>query len=437
MDILDIISTKRDRQQHTPQQIDFLIEQVLKPETPSYQLSAWLMAAYLNGLNFDETTWLTQSIANHGAKLDLSVLEGPSVDKHSTGGVGDKVTLIVLPMLASLGMNVVKMSGRALGITGGTCDKLEGVPGFTIQLSPEKMLEIAKKIKIGWTGHSIDLAPADKVLYALRDVTCTISSIPLITASILSKKLAAGAKNIIMDVKCGSGAFMHNFDEAKALADSLVAVGDRSGVKVSTVISDMDQPLGRAVGNNLELIEMIQVLQGKSQPRLMELCNHICAMALVSCGIESDFETAKQKSQQSIDSGKALEKAQEWFATQGADPKLFEQNQPDLATAPVVKTICYSGETGFVSQWDARIVGEVALELGGGRKKKEDNIDHRVGIVSHIEVGQKLEPGQTLYKIHAADQASADLAEENLKQALKISENFVAPAKVILDTSKL
>lgn len=422
MDIRSVINRKRDGLAHTEDEIQYLIAGATGGTIPDYQLSAWLMAAYLNGLNEQETQCLTLAMANSGERLDLSSLPHPIIDKHSTGGVGDKTTIVLLPWLAACGMTMIKMSGRGLGITGGTVDKLESVSGFRSDLSPAEMIKQAERIGIAWTGQSANLAPADKILYSLRNATGTVDSIPLIVSSILSKKLAGGSDTLILDVKCGSGAFAKDLADAQTLRDGLIRIGSQS-MNVRAAISDMSQPLGRKVGNALEVKEAIEVLQGKSTGRFFELCLYYARLAL---GKDSHIDPVEV-----LRSGRALDKAVEWFDAQGADSKCFEA--PNWQVAPVIRDLLHTGESGFIHSVDAQVVGRTVVELGGGRRQRSDKINHTVGVETFVSVGDHVDRGDTLMRIHAESDHSAEEAMENLSQGIVISGMPVAPVPVILE----
>jgi pyrimidine-nucleoside phosphorylase len=432
MKIQDIIARKRDKGSHSQEELSWLVQAALNGEATDYQLAAWLMAAYLNGLNEDETAWLTLAMACSGERLDLSSLPGPWVDKHSTGGVGDKTTLVVLPMLTACGLTTVKMSGRGLGITGGTLDKLSSVPGFRMDLTPQEMIEQAKRVGVVLSGQTPLLAPADKILYALRDATATVDSIPLIVASVLSKKIAGGAETIVLDVKCGSGAFMESYKEACALADMLSETARHCGINVRIVITDMSQPLGSMIGNALEVQEMVSVLRGETKGRFVELCVDMVGLTLYASGVVESLEVGEQKALESLTSGRALEKARIWFEAQGAPGDFFEKPDKYLPKAPVVFSQCYEGRAGWIQKWDARAVGETVVDLGGGRRHKEDTIDVSVGIRSFIEVGSKVERGTPLFEVHAKDLPSAEKVAERLARAIAVSETPVQPQSVFL-----
>lgn len=412
MNMVDLIAKRRDQQAHTAEELAFIAQGASTESIPDYQLAAWLMASFLNPLNFQETAWLTRAMAESGERIDLTGLPTPWLDKHSTGGVGDKTTLVFLPIMAACGLTVVKMSGRGLGITGGTVDKMGAIPGFRLDLSPEEMKAQAKSIGLAITGQTPRLAPADGRLYALRDVTATVPSIPLIVSSILSKKVAGGADHVVFDVKCGAGAFMKTPAAAQVLASQLEQVGGELGLKVRARITDMDEPLGRCAGNALEVKEAMSVLRGEEQGRFRELCIGLAASALELTGIAD----AERKVIDSLDSGAALEKARQWIEAQGGDSRVCESD--DWGEAPLIQTLEWSGESGWVSDLDAEAIGHAVIDLGGGRKKKSDEINPAVGIECLAKVGDQLEPGQPIYRIHAANQADAEQAKKRLSGAM-------------------
>jgi pyrimidine-nucleoside phosphorylase len=424
---VDLIAAKRDGKSHTFEELKFLANGAANGSIPDYQLSAWLMAAYLNPLADEETALLTRAMAESGARLDLSGLPKPWVDKHSTGGVGDKTTLVLLPILGAAGLTVVKMSGRGLGITGGTVDKLGSIPGFRLDLSPDEMKRQAAEIGLSLTGQSPDLAPADKVLYALRDVTATVGSIPLIVSSILSKKIAGGAEIIALDVKCGSGAFMEDRKSAENLAAALQRVGKRLGLHVLVSISDMDEPLGSAIGNALEVQEAYNVLAGKHEgpsERFLRLCLHYASELLAACGSGSSAEEV-------LKSGDALTKFKEWILAQGGSP-FWDRNA--LPVAPVIRKALHSGGPAWVSKVEAKVVGQAVIDLGGGRAKKEDAIDPAVGIEMAVMVGSSVKAGDVLFTVHAADEQAAAAAEESVRSGIHFSDAPVEEPPLILAT---
>ena len=429
MNFVEIIARRRDGLASMPGDLAAVAQGAADGSVPDYQLAAWLMAAFLNPLSTQETAELTLAMAQSGEVLDRSGLPHPWFDKHSTGGVGDKTTIALLPILVACGMTVVKMSGRGLGMTGGTIDKLEAVPGFRTDLEPEAMLDLARRTGLALSGQTPRLAPADKALYALRDVTGTVANVPLITASILSKKIAAGAECVVLDVKCGSGAFMSDLQAAQTLRQSLVQTGEAAGLRVVARVTDMDQPLGAAVGNALEVKEAIRVVQGAelspTEARFRDLLLEFARDSLAVAGIDADPAEA-------IASGRAAEVMRQWFAEQGGDVSVFESE--DWAVAPVQRTMV-AERAGTVAQVSAHGVGHAVLNLGAGRRTKEDTIDPSVGAIVHVAVGTPVQIGEPLVTIHAASEADADAAEAMLRQAIQVGEGDVAPRPLFLDES--
>lgn len=422
--LLSIIADRRDGRRHSPQDLSVLAQSAAKGSAPEYQIAAWLMAAYLNPLSFDETAGLTLAMARSGETLDLGGLPKPWVDKHSTGGVGDKTTLVALPVLAACGLTLVKMSGRGLGITGGTVDKLASVPGFRLDLTPREMIAQAGHIGLALTGQTPRLAPADGALYALRDATATVGSIPLIVSSILSKKLAAGADTIALDVKCGSGAFMPDLNRARELARWLRETGERCGIRTVVAITDMDQPLGSAVGNALEVREAGATLHGNGPKRFVELVLGLCGEALAACGAAASVAEGVEAAKAALESGAALGKAEAWFEAQGASPEAWLG--AGLAQAAVTGEV-RAQEDGWVTRVDARTVGEVVVGLGGGRARKEDAIDPSAGVESLVEVGDRVATGQPWARIHASSEVALEQAITGIGGALVVSEDRVEP----------
>ncbi len=430
MDFQAVIAARRDGRKHTQEELAHLAKGAGDGSIPDYQLAAWLMAAYLNPLDSEETGWLTMAMADSGERLDLSGLPKPWVDKHSTGGVGDKTSIVLLPLLASCGLTVVKMSGRGLGITGGTVDKLGSIPGFRLDLSPEDMKRQAGRIGLALTGQTPNLAPADKVLYALRDVTATVDSVPLIVSSILSKKLAGGAETVVLDVKCGRGGFMADPDKAGRLAEALSDIGARCGLKIRIAVTDMDQPLGSAVGNALEVREAIRVLEGEDG-RFPRLCIALAGLTLEAAGLAPSRDAGESRARTALADGSAASKAQEWFVAQGAtaDPVV---DPSCLPAAPLRHTVHHEGESGWVSDIDAGLVGQAVVDLGGGRHTKNDEIDRSVGVESHIEVGTRVEKGAALMTVHAATEAASARARRAVLSAVRISPTSVGSREAIL-----
>lgn len=432
MNFQSIIAARRDSKPHAKADLEALAIGAAQGTIPDYQLAAWLMAAYLNPLGPDETAYLTQAMADSGERLDLTGLPKPWVDKHSTGGVGDKTTIVVLPILAACGLTVVKMSGRGLGITGGTVDKLASIPGFRLDLSPAEMKAQAMRTGIALTGQTPDLAPADKVLYALRDVTETVSSIPLIVSSILSKKIAGGAETIVLDVKCGSGAFMKTTQEARALAAALADTGKRLGLNVRIAITDMREPLGSTIGNALEIREAIEILTGSTRneasSRFRDLCVRLAAHTLEAVG-RTDAEAAVEAV---LTDGSAAARAAAWFRAQGG-PDSLEATLKRLPTAPVVREVS-AGSSGWVTAIGAETIGHAVVELGGGRKRKEDAIDPSVGVESFVRIGSRVEKGQPLFAVHAVDEDAATRASGRVATAYSIAPFETPTPELILGT---
>lgn len=418
MRVYDILSKKRDNKEVSEAEIDFIIRNYVQGNVPDYQMSAFLMAAYINGLNKKELTSLTKSMINSGDTLDLSGIPGIKVDKHSTGGVGDKTTLVLAPLMASVGVPFAKMSGRGLGHTGGTLDKLEAIPGFSVNLSVEEFVEQVKRIGVAVIGASDKIVPADKKLYALRDVTATVSSIPLIASSIVSKKIAGGADAIVLDVKCGSGAFLKSLDEAKRLAKLMIDILHDMGKKAAAVISNMDQPLGFAVGNALEVEEAINALKGDAPPDLEELCLELGAQMLLLAGKAADENEAKEMLQSAIISGNALAKLEEFILSQGGNSGCLESTRI-LPQAQFINEF-KADESGYITGIDAEKLGLAAIELGAGRKKKEDTIDPAAGLVLSEKIGDFVEKGDCLVEIHAGTNARIEEIEKMIKESFTL-----------------
>jgi pyrimidine-nucleoside phosphorylase len=399
MRAVDIIIKKRERLELTHDEIEFFIEGFTKGQIPDYQASAWAMAILLNGMTALETADLTMAIAHSGAILDLTGVVDIAVDKHSSGGVGDKTTFVVLPVVAACGLPVGKMSGRGLGFSGGTLDKIESIPGYRCNLTTEEFKRQLKETGIVLTGQSLDLAPADGKLYALRDVTGTVQSIPLIASSIMSKKIASGAQAIVLDVKVGLGAFMETLDDARALARQMVEIGTLADRQVIALLSDMNQPLGHAVGNALELKEAIDALRGGGPEDFRTHCLYICAHMLILGRKAPDIVSAHKMAEQALASGAALEKFRTLVKAQGGDVAYVDhpENLPRARQIEVIN----AERSGFISQVHARKVGEAAVILGAGRTQKSDPIDHAVGIIVHHKVGDHVGRGEPLFTLHA------------------------------------
>ena len=416
----DLLAKKRDGGELTTEEIDFMIQGYTRGEIADYQMSAMCMAILLRGMTDRETLDLTMSMMHSGETVDLSPIAGIKADKHSTGGVGDKTSLILCPMVAACGLKIAKMSGRGLGHTGGTLDKLESFPGFNIAIGEERFIENVNRIGISLIGQTADIDPADKKLYALRDVTGTVPSIPLIVSSIMSKKLASGADVIVLDVKCGSGAFMKTEEQALELARGLTRIGRLAGRKCAAVITDMDQPLGRAVGNALEVKEAISVLRGETKGDLLELCLTLGSCMLTEAGFEQSVESARKRLLQTIESGAALEKLSELVAAQDGEARdVFDTSR--LPLAPVQLDVC-SESAGYVQHIEAEQVGLISMHLGGGRATKEDVIDLSVGLVLDKKVGDRVEKGERLAVIHAPNAEKAEEAAALLRACYTLSD---------------
>ena len=409
----DIIVKKRDGFKLSADEIEFVVDGYTKGEIPDYQMSALLMAILIRGMDREETLELTMAMMHSGETLDLSGIKGVKADKHSTGGVGDKTSLILCPMVAAQGVKIAKMSGRGLGHTGGTIDKLESFPGFNTGISEETFMANVNDFGIAIAGQTADLDPADKKMYALRDVTGTVPSIPLIVSSIMSKKLAAGADVIVLDVKSGSGSFMKTEDDARELAENLTAVGKMAGKKTVAVITDMDEPLGNAIGNALEVKEAIEVLRGDKKGELLELCLTLGACILTEAGIAENDDEARQMLIRGIEDGSALNKLAQLVEGQGGD-KNAVYNTGLLPSAPVrYEAICK--QTGYVKHISAADVGLVSMHLGGGRVTKESEIDLSAGLILNKKVGDRVEAGESLGTIHATSMEKAEQAAELLR----------------------
>ncbi len=428
MRMYDIIMKKRNGGILTTEEINFFIEGYTKGEIPDYQVSALMMAIYFQGMNEAETLALTMAMAKSGDMLDLSEIKGIKVDKHSTGGVGDKTSLSLTPMVAACGIPVAKMSGRGLGHTGGTIDKLESFEGFTTGITREQFIENVNTIGISIMGQTADLAPADKKLYALRDVTATVDNMSLIASSIMSKKLAAGADAIVLDVKTGSGAFMQAEEDALALAREMVKIGNNAGRNTIAVVSDMDQPLGFTVGNALEVKEAIDTLRGEGPADFVELCMTLGSQMLIAGGRAKTDAEAKAMLQQVIEDGSALKKLAEFVEAQGGDATaVYDTNK--LPKAGIIEAV-EAPQSGYISKIACAEVGICSLILGGGRETKESEIDLAVGIVLTKKVSDYVEKGDTIAYIHANDAKKLQAAKERFLQAYTFSE--AAPEKSVM-----
>ena len=421
MRMYDIIMKKRNGGALSEEEINFFIEGYTNGEIPDYQVSALMMAIYFQGMNEAETLALTMAMAKSGDMLDLSAIEGVKVDKHSTGGVGDKTTLALTPMVAACGIPVAKMSGRGLGHTGGTIDKLESFSGFSTGITTQTFINNVNRIGIAVMGQTADLAPADKKLYALRDVTATVDNMSLIASSIMSKKLAAGADAIVLDVKTGSGAFMQKEEDSVALAQEMVKIGRNAGRNTIAVVSDMDQPLGFAVGNALEVKEAIDTLKGEGQSEFVELCMTLGSQMLIAGGKAQDATEAQKMLQKALDSGAALDKLAEFVEAQGGDKQAVYDTSL-LPKADIIEPI-YSLESGYISHIACAEVGICSLILGGGRETKESEIDLSVGIVLTKKVGDKVEKDDIIAYIHANDAEKLAAAKERFLKAYSYTDS--------------
>ena len=431
MRTIEIIIKKREKQELSKEEIAFFVEGFAQDEIPDYQASAWAMAVLLNGMSARETTDLTLAIARSGDTLDLSDVVDLAIDKHSSGGVGDKTTLVVLPVAAACGLPVGKMSGRGLGFSGGTLDKLESIPGFRVNLTTEEFKKQLHDHGMVLAGQSVNLAPADGKLYALRDVTGTVPSMPLIASSIMSKKIAAGAQAIVLDVKLGLGAFMETLEEARELGARMVAIGELAGRKTVALLSDMNQPLGHAVGNALEVVEAIDALHGGGPADFREHCLHLSAQMLVLGEKAENLETARIMAEKAIADESAYAKFRELVIAQGGDVS-YVDDPAKLPKANLIETV-NAPRSGNLSQIHARLVGEAAVALGAGRAKKGDPVDHAVGFIIHNKVGDRIEAGEPLFTIHANDPELLAQAREEVLKAHIFSDNPVSPLPLFYD----
>ncbi|MCW6664731.1 pyrimidine-nucleoside phosphorylase [Aerococcaceae bacterium NML191219] len=424
MRMIDIIEKKQAKGTLTPEEIRFVVEGFTNDTIPDYQMSALAMAIYFNDMTEEEASHLTMAMVESGDQIDLSDIDGVKVDKHSTGGVGDTTTLVLAPLVASCGVPVAKMSGRGLGHTGGTLDKLEAIDGFSIELTPQQFTDAVNTHKIAVIGQTGNLTPADKKLYALRDVTGTVRSIPLIASSIMSKKIAAGADAIVLDVKTGDGAFMKTVEEASELARAMVKIGSQVGRKTLAVISDMSQPLGYAVGNALEVREAIDTLKGQGPEDLTELCLVLGAQMLMAAGNVTTLEEGKAKLREQIANGEALNYFRDFLVNQGGDAIIIEQ--PERLPQAAYQIPVLAEADGVISHWIADEVGVAAMMLGAGREKKEDVIDPAVGLVLLAKVGDQVKKGDPIVMLHSNTQ-DVDHIIAKLQRAVTISDNAEVP----------
>jgi pyrimidine-nucleoside phosphorylase len=432
MRAVDIIRKKREGLALDPAEIDTFVSGATSGAWPSYQVSAILMAIVLRGMSPKETAWLTGAMVRSGVRLDLSDLPEPKVDKHSTGGVGDKTSLIVAPLVASCGVVVPMISGRGLGHTGGTLDKLEAIPGFRVGLGLPEFRDALAKAGCALIGQTDEIAPADKKLYTLRDVTATVESIPLISASIMSKKIAEGIEALVMDVKCGRGAFMKTRAEARKLAESLVAIGQANGVRTEAVLTRMDAPLGRAVGNSLEVIESLESLKGRGPADLEALSISLAARMLRLGGAAADDQEAERTIRRALVSGQGLEKFRQIIGIQGGDPRVVD-DYSRMPSAPH-RAVLAAERSGYVIELDAELVGRATMALGAGRNRVEDAIDPGVGAILKAKIGDLVQAGDALVELHYRDSSRLDAAMPLLRQACRIGEAAPERQDIILET---
>ncbi|TNW96450.1 pyrimidine-nucleoside phosphorylase [Enterococcus faecium] len=427
MRMVDLIEKKRDGNELSKEEIEYIVTNYTNGKIPDYQVSALLMAIFYQDMTNEEITNLTLAIANSGDVIDLSSLEGIKVDKHSTGGVGDTTTLILAPLVASVGVTVAKMSGRGLGYTGGTLDKLEAIPGFQIELSDEEFVRIVNESKVAVIGQSGNLAPADKKLYALRDVTATVDSLPLIASSIMSKKIAAGADAIVLDVTTGDGAFMKNIEDARRLAKTMTSIGKLANRETVAVISDMSEPLGEAIGNSLEVVEAIETLQGNGPEDLVEMCYALGSQMVVLAGKAKTTDEARMLLQEALESGKVLAKFKEMIQNQGGDPAIVEHPERILTARYTMELP--AKQSGVVSKIVANELGIAAMMLGAGRKTKEEDIDHAVGLKLHKKIGDTVTKGESLLTIYSNDEEITSVIELLYKN-IEIGESAMKPTLI-------
>ncbi len=430
MQMTELIRKKREGVPLSSEEMKYMVSEFTKGNIPDYQMSAFCMAVIFKGMTDEETVALTQEMAHSGDMLDLSRFGERSVDKHSTGGVGDKTSLIIGPIVASCGCVFAKMSGRGLGHTGGTVDKLESVKGYKIAVDEESFLRQAEDIGIALIGQTGNFTPADKKLYALRDVTETVDSIPLIVSSIMSKKIAAGAKNIVLDVKCGSGAFMKDAGSARILARKMVDIGKACGRNIAAVITDMDVPLGYAVGNSLEVKEAVALLKGEGIADLKEVCLVISAHLIAMCHGKR-IEEARKDAEEALYSGRAFEKMKEWFSRQGADPSWLD----DTDKFPKAKVIAdiVSEKEGYISHMNTEMIGRASMELGAGRRTKDDEIDYSAGLVLRAKTGDFVKRGDALATLYTSDEGKIAEAKAFFESALTFSADAPEEEKLIID----
>ena len=428
MRMYDLIYKKKLGNALTKEEIDWMIEEYTKGNIPDYQMSAFLMAICFNSMNEDEITALTMAMAHSGDMVDLSGIDGVKVDKHSTGGVGDKTTLIIAPVVAACGLKVAKMSGRGLGHTGGTIDKLESIPGYRTDLSMDEFASIVNEKGLSVIGQTGNLTPADKKLYALRDVTATVDSIPLIASSVMSKKLAAGSECIVLDVTTGSGAFMKSVEDAKALAELMITIGKNAGRKMAALVTDMDVPLGYAIGNSIEVIEAVQVLKGAGPDDLRKVCVEL-AGTMLYLGEKGNMKECIAMAEDAIDSGAAYNKLKDMVLAQGGNIEVLQNT--DLFDKAKYTYDIIANESGYIEKMNAQEIGNCAMILGAGRKTKESIIDFSAGIVLRAKTGDKVEKGDVLATLYTNDEGSISQAREKFLSAITFSLQKISKSELI------
>jgi pyrimidine-nucleoside phosphorylase len=416
----DLIEKKRDGKELTRDEIAFLIRGYTRDEIPDYQMAAWLMAGFLRGLSDAETQALFEEMLYSGDVLTHDHVAAPKVDKHSTGGVGDKTSLVIAPIAAACGVAVPMISGRALAHTGGTLDKLEAIPGFRTDLSLTEFKDVLARCGLALIGQTKEIAPADRKLYALRDLTATVPSRPFICASIMSKKLAEGIDGLVLDVKTGNGALIREFEESKKLAEALVSIGRQMGKRVTALITDMNQPLGRWVGNAVETFESIEMLQGNLEGDFAELCLELAARMIVVSGLETNPDKAKQQSREAITSGQAMEKFKAVIEAQGGDPHVC--NDPKLLPQATKQQIITAPRSGFVSSIETEEIGRIVMDWGGGRRRLEDKIDYGVGLYIHAKLGDEVKAGDPLVTAYFNDESKLEEMRARVVKAYRIEE---------------
>jgi len=425
----EIISKKRDKKSLSKEELQFVIDTYVSGETPDYQVAALLMAIYLNGLDNRELTDLTEIMKNSGDTINLSSVSGKKIDKHSTGGVGDKISFTVVPLVVACGVKVPMLSGRSLGHTGGTLDKLESIPGMNVFLKQEEFVEGLQKVGMAISGQTPNITPADKKMYALRDTTATVSCIPLISSSIMSKKLALETDGIVLDIKSGSGAFITAFDEAEKLCRTMVDIGNRAGRHTIGVMTNMDQPLGRAVGNSLEIIESIETLKGRGPQDILDVTFALGSAMLVAAKAVSNYKDAKNILEEKLKDGSALKVFSDFIKFQKGDSRVIENYS--LFGEAEFKVNLTAWESGTIEKINAFEVGMSAIDIGAGRRKKEDNIDHKAGFIFNKNVGDMVKRGEKILEIHTNKKESIESVKDRLKNAIKISNKTIKKPEMI------